>query len=91
MSEDIIGLDSYILGSFSCLGPVCVCFGRCVASSLGFGVTECFLALFAGSFGVAEGDWLFGAAVWPTLFLLNVSTAIKGTHNYFFICQLSFE
>ena len=24
--------------------------------------------------------------VWPTLFLLNVSTALKGTHNYIFIC-----
>ena len=23
--------------------------------------------------------------VWPTLFLLNVSTALKGTHNYIFI------
>ena len=23
---------------------------------------------------------------WPTLFLLNVSTALKGTHNYVFIC-----
>ena len=23
---------------------------------------------------------------WPTLFLLNVSTALKGTHNYIFIC-----
>ena len=22
---------------------------------------------------------------WPTLFLLNVSTALKGTHNYIFI------
>ena len=24
-------------------------------------------------------------AVWPTLFLLNVSAALKGTHNYIFI------
>ena len=23
--------------------------------------------------------------IWPTLFLLNVSTALKGTHNYIFI------
>ena len=28
---------------------------------------------------------LFHLFVWPTLFLLNVSTALKGTHNYIFI------
>ena len=27
--------------------------------------------------------------VWPTLFLLNVFTALKGTHFYIFICLLS--
>ena len=29
-----------------------------------------------------EEDSLSETAVWPTLFLLNVSTALKGTHNY---------
>ena len=38
------------------------------------------------SFRVTEGDGLSETAVWPTLFLLNVSTALKGTHNYNFIC-----
>ena len=32
-------------------------------------------------------DWLSETAVWPTLFLLNVSTALKGTHNHIFIYQ----
>ena len=34
---------------------------------------------------VTEEDRLSETAVWPTLFLLNVSTALKGTHNYIFI------
>ena len=33
------------------------------------------------------GVGLSETAVWPTLFLLNVSTALKGTHNYIFICH----
>ena len=41
-----------------------------------------FLAFFASSFRVTEEDWLSETAVWPTLFLLNVSAALKGTHNY---------
>ena len=48
-----------------------------------------FLAFFASSFRVTEEDWLSETAVWPTLFLLNVSTALKGTHNYIFIQYLS--
>ena len=31
---------------------------------------------------VTEEDRLSETAVWPTLFLLNVSTALKETHNY---------
>ena len=53
-----------------------------MTSSLKFKITEYFLALFASSFRVTEEDWLSETAVWPNLFLLNVSTALKGTHNY---------
>ena len=33
-----------------------------------------------------EEDGLSEIAVWPTLFLFNVTTALEGTHNYIFIC-----
>ena len=56
-----------------------------MTSSLKFKITIYFLAFFASSFRVTEEDWLSETAVWPTLFLLNVSTALKGTHNYIFI------
>ena len=36
----------------------------------------------ASSFRVTEEDRFSETAVWPTLFLLNVSTSLKGTHNY---------
>ena len=61
-----------------------------MTSSLKFKITEYFLAVFASSFGVTEEDCLSEAAVWSTLFLLNVSTALKGTHNYIFICWFFF-
>ena len=56
-----------------------------MTSSLKFKITEYFLALFASSFRVTEEDRLSETAVWLSLFLLNVSTALKGTHNYIFI------
>ena len=45
-----------------------------------------FLAFSGTSFRVTEEDSLSEKAVWPTLFLLNVSTALRGTHNCIFIC-----
>ena len=48
-----------------------------------------FLAFFASSFRVTEEDWLSETAVWLILFLLNVSTALKGTRNYIFIRKRS--
>ena len=53
-----------------------------MTSSLKFEITVYFLAFFASSFRVTEEDWLSERAVWPTLFLLNVSTALKGIHKY---------
>ena len=38
--------------------------------------------MFASSFRVTEEDCFSDTAVWPTHFLLSVSTALKGTHNY---------
>ena len=35
--------------------------------------------------GHRRGLIIRNGSVWPTLFLLNVSTALKGTHNYIFI------
>ena len=35
--------------------------------------------------GHLRGLIIRNGSVWPTLFLLNVSTALKGTHNYIFI------
>ena len=52
--KNIMGLDSYILNSFSCLGPVWVYFSHCVTSSLG--LQYIFLAFFASSFRVTEED-----------------------------------
>ena len=45
------------------------------------------MAFTASSFRVTEEDLLSETDLsGPTLFLLNVSTALKGTHNYIFIC-----
>ena len=62
-----------------------------MTSSLKFKITVqyIFLAWFASSFKVTEEDWLSETAAWPILFLLNVSTALEGTHNYIFICPNS--
>ena len=38
-SENIIGLDSYILNSFSYLGPISIYFSHCMTSSLKFEIT----------------------------------------------------
>ena len=42
-----------------------------------------------------QGHWrgliIRNGSVWPTLFLLNVFTALKGTHLYVFICGYSLE
>ena len=59
-----------------------------MTSSLKFKITDYFLALFASSFRVTEEDCLSETAVWPTLFLLNDSAALKGTHNYIFIIHI---
>ena len=88
--KNIMGLDSYILNSLSCLCPVWVYFSHCVTSSLGFEVAVYyFLAFFASSFRVTEEDRLSETAVWSTFFLLNVSTALTGIHNYIFICYFN--
>ena len=59
-----------------------------MTSSLKIEITVYFLALFASSFRVTEDDRLSETAFWPTLFF-NVSTALKGTHNYIFIQRRS--
>ena len=53
-----------------------------MTSSLKFKITEYFLPLFSSSFRVTEEARLPETAVWPTFFLLNVSTALKGIHTY---------
>ena len=40
------------------------------------------LAFIASSLRVTEKNLLFETAVWPTLFLSNVFTALKGSHFY---------
>ena len=52
-----------------------------VLNGIYFGL-KCFMIIpiyIANLFILPETD------VWPILFLLNVSTALKGTHNYIFI------
>ena len=56
-----------------------------MTSSLKFEITVYFSGFLCQSIRVTEEDRLSETAVWPTLFLLNVSTALKGTHNYIFI------
>ena len=53
--------------------------------SLKLKITYIFLAFLASSFRVTDEDWLSQTAVWPILFLFNVSTALKGTHNNYYI------
>ena len=53
-----------------------------MTSSLNSKLQFIFLALFASSFRVTEEDLLSETAVWPTLFLFNVSTVLKETHDY---------
>ena len=55
-NQKTIGLDSYILNSFSYLSPIQIYFSHCMTSSLKFKITVYFLAFFASSFRVTEED-----------------------------------
>ena len=53
-SENIIGLDSYILNSLNYLNPIWINISHCLTSLLKLKITVYFLAFIASSFRVTE-------------------------------------
>ena len=81
-SENMIGLDSYIQNSLNYLNLIWIYINHCLTSLLKLEITV--LCGFHCQF--IQGHWrgmiIRNRSVWPTLFLLNVFTALKRTHFY---------
>ena len=89
--KTIIGLDSYILNSLDYLHIIWIYISHCMTFLLKREITACmtFLAFIVSSSRVTEED-IRNRYVLPTLFLLNVFTALKGTRFYILFSHLPF-
>ena len=100
-SENIIGLDSYILNIFSHLEPIWIYISHCITSLLKLEITVWFSGFYCQfiqgllivpvpvhcfSLTFTEEDRLSETDLSGPTSFLSVFTALKGTHFYIFIC-----